>query len=662
MTELLPPCTNACPVKTDVRGYLAAIARRDYEEAYRLIRVSNPFPSVCAWVCPHPCEDNCRRAGVDTPLSIRNLKRFAVDAVGTNRQPVASVQETGKKVAIVGSGPGGLTAAYDLACLGHQVVVYERNQSLGGHFLTSLPTYRLPREMLKKDIEEILAAGIQACAGINVGKDVTISRLREEYDAVIIGVGLSESKGLPLPGFEHPRVLKALTFLHEANIGGHPVVGSSVIVIGGGDVAMDVARTAVRLGAGRVTVVSLESRDQMPAHSWEIEEALAEGVSLMPGYGPVEVLTEDDEITGLKTQKVKSIFDREGRFSPTYEPTTFQTIPCDTVILAIGQGTDNSFLYDSGLAVNGRGCLEADRKYLSTNINGVFTCGEVVTGPGPAIAAVASGHRAAILVNDYLNDYLNENKTAPCEKETEAIGPLPEKVAERVPRRSRQEMPLLSADERKRNFRPYEMGLDEDAAVREAGRCLNCGLGAQVISEKCAACLTCQRVCPYDVPVVEGLAGMPVEGCQACGICAAFCPGNAITVENLNENGVKSDIESLGGTQSLVVFADRGTCVDLKKISALENVLLVSISTVRAMQLKWILNAFENGAAGVVVIGCKEGECRYSGGDELLKSLIDRAKNLLESIGLSPEKLYYCLPEEGADPASLIAGFLKECL
>ncbi len=657
MTELLPPCTNACPVNTDVRGYLAAIARRDYGEAYRLIRVSNPFPSVCAWVCPHPCEDNCRRAVVDAPLSIRNLKRFAVEAVGANRQPVARAQATGKKVAVVGAGPGGLTAAYDLAQLGHQVVVYERNQSLGGHFLTSLPTYRLPREMLKKDVEEILAVGVEACTGIDVGRDVTISRLREEYDAVIIGVGLSESKGLPLPGFEHPRVLKALKFLHEANIGGKPDIGSSVIVIGGGDVAMDVARTAVRLGAVRVAVVSLEFRDKMPAHSWEIEEALAEGVSLMPGFGPVEILTEDGEITGLKTQKVKSIFDREGRVNPTYEPTTFQTIPCDTVILSIGQGTDNSFLCDSGLAVNGRGCLAADRKYLSTNLSGVFTCGEVVTGPGPAIAAVASGHRAAILVNDYING----NKTAPGEKETETIGPLPEKVAERVPRRSRQEMPVLPADERKRNFRPYELGLDEDAAVREAGRCLNCGLGAQVIPEKCAACLTCQRVCPYDVPVVEGLAGMPVEGCQACGICAAFCPGNAITLENLNENSVKSAIESICDSQSLVVFADRGTSVDMKKISVLDNVQVVSISTVRAMQLQWILSAFENGAAGVVVIGCKEGECRYSGGDELLKSLIDRAKNLLESIGLSPEKLYYCLPEEGTDPASLLAGFFKDC-
>jgi coenzyme F420-reducing hydrogenase delta subunit/NAD-dependent dihydropyrimidine dehydrogenase PreA subunit len=235
-------------------------------------------------------------------------------------------------------------------------------------------------------------------------------------------------------------------------------------------------------------------------------------------------------------------------------------------------------------------------------------------------------------------------------------------VAELVPRRCRQEMPVLSADERKSNFKPYELGLDEDAAVREASRCLNCGMGAQVISEKCAACLTCLRVCPYDVPVVEGLAGMPAEGCQACGICAAFCPGNAITLENLYEDDVRNAIESLSGTQSIIVFADRGTSVDLKKISALENVQVVSISTVRAMQLKWILSAFENGAAGVVVIGCSEGECRYPGGDELLKSLIGRAKDLLKSIGLSPEKLYYCLPEEGTDPASSLAGFFKDCL
>lgn len=638
MIEHIPPCTNACPVNTDVRGYLAAIARGDYAEACRLISANNPFPSVCAWVCPHPCEDNCRRAAVDSALAIRGLKRFAVEAAGApDVRAAAPVNKTGKKVAVVGAGPGGLTAAYDLARQGHSVVIYERNNGPGGHFLTSLPVYRLPREMLKRDTDKILAAGVEVRSGVEVGKDITIDQLREQYDALVISVGLSSSKSLPLPGAGQPGVIMALPFLHKANVGERQDIGSSVLVIGGGDVAMDVARTAVRLGAAVVKTICLESRGEMPAHEAEIEEAIEEGVVLFNGYGPVEILVRDGVITGLKAQKVISVFDREGRFNPAFQPGEFLTIPCDTVIQAVGQAPDNSFLNKSGLAVDPRGGIVTDKNTLKTSLPGVFTCGEVVTGPGPAIAAVASGHRAAELVNSFLS-----GTPAARPDEAEVIGPLPEKVIKLIPLQSRQDMPVKAPEGRKNSFLPYELGFDEKSALSEAGRCLSCGLGAQVDPEKCAACLTCLRVCPYQVPVVDGLAGMPPEGCQACGVCAALCPADAISVENLGMSSVKDALEAVSEKTGKVVFVGRDTYHE--KIHDLKNATAIILPTASALRLEWVLSAFENGAAEVAVVRDKK-DGHHAVSEQYLRGLVARAQNLLEAAGIPGARLSYITSE-----------------
>lgn len=638
MIEHIPPCTNACPVNTDVRGYLAAIARGDYAEACRLISANNPFPSVCAWVCPHPCEDNCRRAAVDSALAIRGLKRFAVEAAGApDVRAAAPVNKTGKKVAVVGAGPGGLTAAYDLARQGHSVVIYERNNGPGGHFLTSLPVYRLPREMLKRDTDKILAAGVEVRSGVEVGKDITIDQLREQYDALVISVGLSSSKSLPLPGAGQPGVIMALPFLHKANVGERQDIGSSVLVIGGGDVAMDVARTAVRLGAAVVKTICLESRGEMPAHEAEIEEAIEEGVVLFNGYGPVEILVRDGVITGLKAQKVISVFDREGRFNPAFQPGEFLTIPCDTVIQAVGQAPDNSFLNKSGLAVDPRGGIVTDKNTLKTSLPGVFTCGEVVTGPGPAIAAVASGHRAAELVNSFLS-----GTPAARPDEAEVIGPLPEKVIKLIPLQSRQDMPVKAPEGRKNSFLPYELGFDEKSALSEAGRCLSCGLGAQVDPEKCAACLTCLRVCPYQVPVVDGLAGMPPEGCQACGVCAALCPADAISVENLGMSSVKDALEAVSEKTGKVVFVGRDTYHE--KIHDLKTATAIILPTASALRLEWVLSAFENGAAEVAVVRDKK-DGHHAVSEQYLRGLVARAQNLLEAAGIPGARLSYITSE-----------------
>lgn len=641
MNQFLPPCTNACPVHTDVRGYIAAISRRDYREAYRLITANNPFPAVCAWICHHPCEDACRRAAVDVPLAIRDLKRFAVETAGCVQAGAGGAASTGKKVAVIGGGPAGLTAAYDLVKHGHRVIVYERHHSPGGHFLSSLPTYRLPREMLKRDIEKILAAGVEVRTGTSIGVDLTVNSLIEEFDAVIIAAGLWVSRGLDLPGLDHPGAHPALQFLEKANRGDMSLAGSRVVVIGGGNVAFDVARTAVRIGAGDATVVCLESREEIPAHRREVDEALEEGVRLHPGYGPVEVLIREGKITGTAVAKVRSIYGQDGKFNPFLEQGRVEIIPCDAVVLAVGQVPDLSLLKGSGLAAGEKDFLPTDRQPLHPGAPKVFACGEIVNGPGLAIAAVASGHRVALAADRFLKG----DKTHQEEPVYEVIAPLPAGVAGKVPRRERQKMAVLPPEIRVKNLLPYELGLSEAAALSEAGRCLDCGLGAVVNADKCTACLTCRRVCPYNVPVMEGLsADMPVESCQACGICAAVCPAGAIRMENADQDAVLNSLDPALIKGRTAVFACSnafaGNPAGIVPMETAGPARVIRIPTAGALRLEWILKAFENGAARVAVIACAAEECRYAGDRMILEGVVSRALALMEQIGIQQERLY----------------------
>lgn len=653
MNKQLPPCAGACPVHTDVQGYLAAIARGDYREAYRLIRANNPFPSVCAWVCTHPCEDACRRAEVDEPLSIRDLKRFAIEAVASEPLNLSPAPDSGRKVAVIGAGPSGLTAAYDLARQGHQVVVYDRLPAPGGHFLTSLPSYRLPGEVLRRDIDGIKAAGVEIRCGLEVGRDINLDRIREASDAVILSIGLWIGRGLRLPGFDHPAVLKAVHFLKAANSSDKPAVSGRVIVIGGGDVALDAARTALRLGAVEVSVVCLEPREEMPAHTWEIEDGEAEGVIIQAGWGPVELLLEKGLITGINVRKVLSMYDREGKANPAYEPDSLVTLPADTVILSIGQMRDN-YLLEGYLPETQTGSVPPDA--VASRVRGVFICGEAADGPGPAISAIASGHRAAAMVDRYLKG----EGAAPDEQELQVIGALPGQVAEKVPRCARRKMPVLPPQERKKSFLPYELGLDEAAARLEAGRCLKCGQGATVITEKCAACLNCSRLCPYGVPEVGEHSSISVEGCQACGVCAAVCPAGAINLACLDEKEFSLEVAS----DDVAVFACQSSCIDRPGLAGLDNdpilarARVVEIPTAGALRLEWLLKAFENGAAGVAVVACGAGRCRYAAGTPSAEGVVLRARNLLQVAGIPPERLFYCRPGDDDDVSGLLKDFV----
>ena len=647
-----------------MRGYLAAVAKCDYEGAYDLIRADNPFPSVCAWICLHPCEESCRRGQVDVPVDIRGLKRYAVEKAEEIRKersdkeprPCDRIIAGSQKVAVIGSGPAGLTAAYDLARLGYRVTIYDRHKEPGGHFLASLPLFRLPREILQRDVGRIMATGINFVPDTEVGRDITLARLSEDYDAVIVSTGLWGGRRVDKTGFEHPDVLLALPFLEQANRGDNSGIGRQVAVIGGGNVAMDVARAALRLGAESVTVISLEKREEMPASTWEIAEAEEEGVNLCPGYGPYKVIVEEGGITALELQQVRRVFDAAGRFNPVFCPDKYKIIPTDTVILSIGQTPETGFLEGSKLETNQTGYVKKDQGIPESGRGGLFAAGEIVTGPGPAIAAVASGHQAATNVHIYLSGETHKFH----DTEVITIGALPLAIAGNIPAKNRRGRPSPAPVERIRSFLPYQSGPDDATARWEARRCLSCGLGARIDQEKCAGCLTCRRVCPYNSPEVGEYASVTPEKCLACGICAAFCPAGAISFGNEADQVSRAEDKLIYG--KTMVFICRGVCAATNLASLSDNSVwkeklqLVEIPTAGALRLEWLLAAFEQSAAGVIIIGCEPDQCRHPADSANCAGVYRRAKALLEQLGIFPERLNYVCT---AHPEALIRKFVE---
>jgi formate dehydrogenase beta subunit len=529
-TRPCSPCRAACPVNTDVQAYVGFIAQGRYNEAFEVIRSVNPIASVCSMICHHPCEQACRRCAVDEPLAVRPLKRFTLEkAADYRRNKRRLVEKTkGKSIGIIGSGPSGLTAANDLADLGYQVTIYERHPVLGGMLASAIPPYRLPRKTLQEDIDDVIAKGIEVNTNCEIGKDITMNDIIGKHDSVLIAVGLSLSRSLNIPGVEGPGVLLAIPFLEDVAFNRKPVLGNKVLVIGGGNVAMDVARSARRLGVRNVEMVCLESAEEMPAWKWEVDEAVEEDVKISHRWGPKAVRREGAEVKGLEVVKVTSVFDSNGRFSPSFDNNQTTLIEADTIIITIGQMANVSFLKDSPIQVDERGRVVWDPKTHMSSAKGVFVSGEVVTGPGSAIAAAASGHRSAMAIHLHLQGLKIEGNLPSYEKEK--IPQMPSEIIERINREPRMKIKHLPPESRCSSFTAFEFSYDEEAALREAGRCRGCGGGAVVDTKKCMACLTCQRVCPYGAPVVTSVSEIRPEFCQACGLCAPECPGEAISM------------------------------------------------------------------------------------------------------------------------------------
>lgn len=644
--ECCPTCKAACPVRTDARAYVELITQGRYEEAFEKIREFNPFPSVCGLICHHPCEQECRRQNVDEAVALRNLKRFAAEQALEYRERIRRRAEITypETIGVVGSGPAGLTVAHDCIKEGYAVTVYEAMPKPGGLLSCSIPKYRLPEDVLQQDLDDIIALGVEIRTGVAVGRDVSLQELREKHEAVVLAVGLSEGRDLPLKNRDHPDVLVGLALLRDVALGKPVEVRDNVIVIGGGNVAVDVARTAIRLGARTATMVCLEDEEEMPAWDWECREALEEGIEIVYRRGPTGVLIRDGQITGLQLREVERVFDEDGNFAPAYFDDRLSTVDGQMVIIAIGQRSNLDLAENTPVKLDERGLLVFDPKTMATSQDGVFACGEVVTGPGSAIEAVASGHRAA----EAALHYVRTGQLQPVEEEeTEEVADLPEGVIEKVQRIERLAMPTLSPEERKKSFVQFELGYSEKAALKEAWRCLSCTAGADVDDAKCAACLTCLRVCPFGVPVVDDVAVMGSEMCQACGLCAAECPAVAISIKRFAVGDIRNRIvRLLQSAEQRVTRVDIVCAQDIEtreglrdRIATLNGHVVATLPVTCAARADEVdmMKPFELGVETVTVRMCSE--CRYRGADDRLAKRVGRTKQLLEEAGISADRL-----------------------
>ncbi len=659
-TRPYSPCRAACPAHTDVQAYVGLIAQGRYNEAFEVVRSVNPIASVCSVICHHPCEQVCRRCAVDEPLAVRHLKRFALEkAADYRRNKRRLVQKTkNKSIAIIGSGPSGLTAADDLASFGYSVTVYERHPVPGGMLSSAIPSYRLPREMLQEDINDVVAKGIEVKTNCEIGKDVLLDDLIKKHDAVLIAIGLSQSRSLNIPGVEGSGVLLAIPFLTDVAFGEKSRFEqeNNVLVIGGGNVAIDVARAARRLGAGNVRMVCLESAEEMPAWKWEVDEALEEGITISHRWGPKSVRRTDGTVQGLEVVKVKSVFDADGRFNPSFDNDQTSFIEADTIIITIGQMSNLSFLKNSAVKIDERGRVEWNPATQMSSARGVFVSGEVVTGPGSAIAAVANGHRAALAIHLYLQGEAIEGKLPAQEKEK--IAQLPPEVAQKIIREPRREIKHLAPEVRCDTFTHFEIGYDEEEALKEAGRCRGCGAGAVVDTNKCMACLTCMRICPYGAPVVTSVSEIRPEYCQACGLCAPECPGQAISMVSYDVRETRDTMPSVVGNvdpkrqEPLIVALMCTHHVGVLGFNVPENVRTVPVHCTSRIDILDLLKAFECGADGVAVVRCNDGTCKYRDIGRRVNARIKRGRDLLGMLGIESGRieLLSATPSNGGNP------------
>jgi len=473
------PCQSACPAGVDVPGFVSLVGEKRYAEALRLHRERNPFAAACARVCYHACEDHCRRAGLDNSVSIRGVKRFMVEQEVTIQVPEVFENEknASRKIAIIGAGPAGLSCAYFLARLGYKPTVFEAEHRPGGMMVQAIPAYRLPREVLAREVRMMERIGVKIETGMELGKDITLDQLWEEgYEAVFFGIGAPASAKMGVTGEEADGVVGALEFLREYNTRGSVPVGKQVVICGGGNAAIDAARTAIRLDAEKVTVVYRRTREQMPAYEEEIEEAEHEGVKFKMLVNPIEMLAEDGHVTGLKCKTMQlGDFDRSGRRRPEASNEEEVIIPADQVIAAVGQNLDVGNLLDNqGVELSKWGFLKVDPVTGQTTSERIFSGGDAVRGPSSVIEATADGEIAAVGIDAYLTGEKHAFWREERPLDT-AFDPDAEPIED-----DRQKQPLLSVNRRTSNFDEVEQPWDESTAIKQAKRCLRCDYGKEL--------------------------------------------------------------------------------------------------------------------------------------------------------------------------------------
>lgn len=464
------PCVALCPAQVDIPGYIALVGEGRYADAIKLIRKDNPFPTACALICEHPCEARCRRNMIDAAINIRGLKRMAVDNAPANTVPVPEKAETtGKRIAIIGGGPSGLAAAYYLELMGHHAVVFEAKSKLGGMLRYGIPSYRFPRERLDQDIEVILSTGVEVHLNTKIGSgegEVPFNKLREEYDAVYIAIGAHEDKKVGIEGEDSKGVISAVEMLGSI---GEEVMpdfkDKTVVVIGGGNVAMDCTRSAIRLGAKKVTIAYRRRKSDMTALPEEIEGAVAEGAELYELKAPHKIeADENGNVAALWAEpQIIGPIDAWGRARPIRAELPLDRIPCDIIVVAIGQGVELRPFEEAGVKVK-RGSIAAMDTGELANANGVFAGGDCVTGPATVIRAIAAGKVAAANIDEYLG-YEHEIS---CDVEIPPADLSDKRPCGRI------QMKEKEAGERKNNFEEFECGMTVQEACQEASRCLRC--------------------------------------------------------------------------------------------------------------------------------------------------------------------------------------------
>lgn len=466
------PCVSNCPANIDVPGYITLVGEKRYDDAIRLIRKDNPFPSACGYVCEHPCETQCRRMILDDSINIRGIKRFAADYSGVVAPP-ASLESTGKKIAVIGGGPSGLTAAYYLQLMGHSVTVYEKRAHLGGMLRYGIPSYRFPREKLQYDLDAILSTGVTVKLNTDIGTDMTFASIKKKFAAVYVSVGAHTDKKLGIEGEDASGVMSAVELLREV---GDDIfadyTGKKIVVVGGGNVAMDAARTAVRLGAEKVSVIYRRRQKDMTALPAEVEAAVAEGVEMITLNAPAGVVTnEAGTVTGFRAQpQIVGKIGKDGRPSPANAKQPERIIPCDMVIMAVGQAVETDVFEKAGITVN-RGTLIADDSGSVNDLPGVFTGGDCMTGPATVIRAIEAGKVVAANIDEYLG--FNHKLKVDIDVSFTALREKP--LIGRI------EMTEYEACERKDTFDIAEIGMTREEVSQECRRCLRCdhfGFGA----------------------------------------------------------------------------------------------------------------------------------------------------------------------------------------
>jgi len=625
-------CQAACPVNTDARGYIMAIGAGDFERAYRISREPNPLASTCGAVCGAPCEVACRRGVIDQPLSIRALKKAATNSFGPEarwtpgraevlplkplgateldegiarwsrsnlRKLAATPGHKSGNVAIVGGGPAGMTVAHDLTLLGHKVTLFEAGPALSGMVRYGVPVYRVDRNLLDAEAQEIIDLGVDVRLDTPIGEDITLNDLRQEFDAVFLGIGLMKGRTLPIEGIDLDGVITAVDMLLNFNMGYKVRLGKKVLVVGGGDVAMDaaraalrlgqkpgqavdpdeareaaleadseaihsaldVARTAIRLGVADVKMIALESWEELPASDLEVVETLEEGIEVHPRVGPKRIIGKDGKVVGLETLDVLSVFDEEGRFRPKFKEGSERIWEVDTLILAIGQQADLLALGGADdVEISPRGLVSIDPETLQTTAPDVFAGGDVAFGPRLIISAVRDGHIAALGIDERIQ----QREAAWV---TKAIWEQRPRIQRHLDWIDQPRLPVPTQDlDRRTGISQVEIGYRKDEAMLESSRCLECSVHPVFDGDLCVLCNRCVDVCPWSclkivsldmitgdevlAQTVEARYGMPLadlvsgqngvipsvmlkddESCTRCALCADHCPTGAITME-----------------------------------------------------------------------------------------------------------------------------------